>query len=118
MAAMEFSVSHLPAASVIRITGRWDAFSAREFEQYCAELDSGSPLHCIVLDVAGVDYISSFGLRSLLNLGKLLHSREGSLHLCGMRPAVRRVFTGSGFASLFREFPDADSAVAAFGRES
>jgi anti-anti-sigma factor len=115
---MELAVSHMPFASVIHMAGRWDAFSAPEFDKFCADLDASSALRHILLDLSAVDYISSFGLRSLLNLGKLLDSREGSLCLFGMRPAVRRVFTGSGFASLFREFPDAASAVAAFHQQA
>ena len=115
---MKCAISHAPFASVIHVDGRWDAFSSPVFDRFCADLDAASPMRYLVLDLVGVDYISSFGLRSLLNLGKLLDSREGSLHLSGMCPAVRRVFTGSGFASLFREFPDAASAVAAFDQEA
>lgn len=98
----------------MHLSGRWDAFSASAFEQRCAELLRDENMRRVVLDLAKVDYLSSFGLRAMLNLGKLLEPLEGELYVADLQPAVAKVYRGSGFHSLFRDFPDVDSAVRAF----
>jgi anti-anti-sigma factor len=71
----------------------------------------------VVLDLAAVSYLSSFGLRAILELGKRLEPLSGELHIADMQPAVAKVFIGSGFHRLFRHFPDVPSALAAFPRK-
>lgn len=67
----------------------------------------------LVIDAAAVDYMSSFGLRSLLNIGKLLEPLQGRVHISSLQPQVRKVFVGSGFNSLFPEYPDVSTALCA-----
>ena len=113
---MHCAVSLIPPAHVIRIAGRWDAFSAPEFEAFWNELSRAENPRLLVLDLTDVDYVSSFGLRGLLLLGKQLEPLGGALHIAGMCPAVHKVFLGSGLASLFPAFADAVAAAAAFAR--
>lgn len=68
----------------------------------------------VVLDLSGVDYVSSFGLRGLLNIGKQLAPLGGSIRVSALRPQVRKVFAGSGFNSLFPEYPDKEALPRAF----
>lgn len=112
---MEIQISRAHGAYVIKLSGRWDVFSAPDFERTCAELIE-KDMHLVVIDAAGVDYVSSFGLRSLLNLGKLLEPLQGRLHISSLQPQVRKVFVGSGFSSLFPEYADIATALAAFGK--
>lgn len=109
---MEIRVHLSHGAHVLALSGRWDAFSAAEFEETCGDLiDKG--MREVVIDVADVDYMSSFGLRSLLNLGKRLEPLHGRVHVSSLQPHVRKIFVGSGFNSLFPEYPDVDTAVRA-----
>lgn len=110
---MEIHVSQAPSAHVIRLSGRWDAFSSPAFEQSCSEL-IGQDMRNVVLDLSGVDYVSSFGLRGLLNIGKQLAPLGGSIRVSALRPQVRKVFAGSGFNSLFPEYPDKEALPRAF----
>ncbi len=71
-------------------------------------------MRLVVVDLANVDYVSSFGLRSLLSLGKILEPLGGLIHVAALRPGVEKVFLGCGFGSLFPAFPDAATAAAAF----
>lgn len=111
---MEIQITRMGDAHVLRLFGRWDAFSAAAFEQRCAELVREEGMRRVVLDLARVDYLSSFGLRAMLNLGKLLEPLQGKIHAAALQPAVAKVYRGSGFHSLFLDFPDVDSAVRAF----
>lgn len=113
---MEIDIRQTPSAHVIRLSGRWDAFSTEPFEQACAELIK-QDLRDIVLDLSGVDYVSSFGLRGLLNIGKQLEPLERSILVCSLCPQVRKIFAGSGFNSLFPEYPDVDAALRAFRKK-
>ena len=66
----------------------------------------------VVLDLAGVDYISSAGLRVMLTLAKKTRDTGGALALCGMGDLVREVFGLAGFLPLFAIEPGRDAAVA------
>lgn len=110
---MEMQVSRAQGAYIIELSGRWDTFSSAAFERQCATLIEKG-MRTVVIDVAAVDYVSSFGLRSLLNTGKLLEPLQGRIHMSALQPQVRKVFVGSGFNSLFPEYPDVDTALRAF----
>ncbi|MFU2208930.1 STAS domain-containing protein [Solidesulfovibrio sp. C21] len=110
---MEMQVSRSHEAYIITLSGRWDTFSSVAFEQKCATLIQEG-MRLVVIDVAEVDYVSSFGLRSLLNIGKLLEPLQGRVHMSSLQPQVRKVFVGSGFSSLFPEYPDVNTALRAF----
>lgn len=111
---MEISVIHMPPIHTLCLSGRWDAFTAKEFENLTGELVRDSGMRLVVLDLANVDYVSSFGLRSLLGLGKMLEPMGGAVHVAALRPQVEKVFIGCGFGNLFPAFPDATAAAAAF----
>jgi anti-sigma B factor antagonist len=64
-------------------------------EKLGAVLDAKSRL--IVVDMKGVDYLSSSALRVLLMTTRRLKRVKGKLFLCGLREEVRKVFAISGF---------------------
>jgi anti-sigma B factor antagonist len=65
----------------------------------------------IVLDMNEVDYVSSAGLRVLLQGAKSLKKTDGEIVLFGMNSAVKEVFKLSGFDSIFRSFDSENGAV-------
>ncbi|MDL2267089.1 STAS domain-containing protein [Desulfovibrio sp. OttesenSCG-928-G15] len=111
---MEITVTHIAPVYKLCLSGRWDAFTAKEFESLTGELVHDKSMRFVVLDLSNVDYVSSFGLRSLLGLGKTLEPLGGAIHVAALRPQVEKVFVGCGFGSLFPTFADADAAAAAF----
>jgi len=50
----------------------------------------------IVVDLTGLDHMSSAGIRVLLSAVKPMRAKTRKLALCGRRPRVREVFTISG----------------------
>ena len=68
----------------------------------------------LVVDFREVDYTSSAGLRSLLGTLKDCRRLGGDLRLSAVQPAVMRVLSLSGFASIIKLFDDAPAAVASF----
>ncbi len=89
-----------------------DAVTAPEFEQECDRwIDQGS--NDLVVDLSGLEYISSAGLRVILGVGKKVKSNQGSLIFGGMSGMVKEVFEISGFSSIFPVHDSLESALAA-----
>ena len=78
--------------------GRIDSNTSAEFEQRLMTRDAEARL---VVDLSGVDYISSAGLRVFLILAKKMKAFGGRLVLCALPPPVKQVFDLSGFTPLF-----------------
>ena len=77
--------------TIFTLEGRFDAPSAPQAETtFLAALESG--ISRIVLDLEGVEYISSGGLRVVIMLWKALEENGGQMILCGLSPFVSEVF--------------------------
>lgn len=105
---MDFQARKEGNVTVVKISGRLDAVIAPEYEMKIRELiDAGDSR--FVIDVAGLDYISSAGLRALLVTAKLLKAKGGQVRFAHVSGAVKEVFDISGFGSIFQ----IDESVAA-----
>jgi anti-sigma B factor antagonist len=98
------------SATVVQVSGRIDAEAAPGFEFSCVQLVPGWE-KLVVLDLGGVQYISSGGLRSLLVIGKYQQQRGGVLRLANLTPTVRQLFEQSRFDSLFQCFDSVEKAA-------
>ena len=108
---MEIGEERAAGALVIAPVGRVDSVSSGELERHVvARLDAGE--RRVVIDMAGVEYISSAGLRVLLVAAKRLKPPAGALVLCGLGPGVRTVLELAGFMSLFAVEPARAQALA------
>jgi anti-anti-sigma factor len=67
----------------------------------------------ILLDLSGVDYLSSAGLLALDAILGRLHVVDGALVLCGLTEPVRVAFELSGLLPHFREAPSVSEGLAA-----
>ena len=97
---------------IVRIApqGRLDTFSVPPFEQVLTEhLDAGRSR--LIVDLAGVTYVSSSGLRALLSARRRARTAGGDVVLCSMAPRVREIFEMVGFISLFHVYPTPDEAI-------
>ncbi len=110
----ELNISHkvVSGVSVGGVEGRLDLQGAGVVEAY-AEQRFNAGESRLVLNLAGVDYISSAGLRSLLVVAKKAQATDGCLVLCGLTPAVLNVMTISGFQQLLKVCATEPEAVAA-----
>lgn len=81
--------------AVVKLSGRLGSETAGEFDDaWAVLLERG--IHAVALDMSGVEFVGSSGLRSILAFAKSLSAR-GGLALFGMRPSVAKVFQYSGF---------------------
>jgi anti-sigma B factor antagonist/stage II sporulation protein AA (anti-sigma F factor antagonist) len=66
----------------------------------------------LVLDLAGVDYISSAGLRVLMLAAKQAKAQQGFLAVVGVQPLVQEVLEISKFTLVLRLLPSVRDALA------
>jgi anti-anti-sigma factor len=100
------------AALVLAVHGRIDAHTAKLFEAAVlprAQAGESS----LVLDLDGLKYISSAGLRVIMLAAKQQKQRAAKFALCNLHDDVRDVFEVSGFAKIIDIHPSREAAVAA-----
>ena len=93
--------------------GRIDTLAADEMDQVLQAAVAGGS-HKIVLDMSGVDYISSAGLRSLAAVLVKSRAEGGDMKLAALNKRVTRVFNIIGFDLLMSVHETSDAAVADF----
>jgi anti-anti-sigma factor len=75
----------------VGLDGKLDTVTSPYFDETIAPA-LGSDATVIVLDMAGLTYISSAGLRSVFKARKAMEARSGALLLVNVRPHVQKVF--------------------------
>jgi anti-anti-sigma factor len=96
---------------IVAPLGRVDSTTSEELERsLLRRLEQGEQR--LVLDLAGVEYISSAGLRVLLMLAKRLRQPPSGLVLCSLADGVRQVFELAGFIPLFAVEASRERALA------
>lgn len=103
-------------ASVVKVSGRMTEEGAERFEDVCRQSLSEGQRH-LVADLAGLEYVSSVGLRSFLRLAQASQKAGGALILCGIRGMVKEVFDMAHLTSFFPVFENADLALASLSEE-
>ena len=83
-------------ARTLKLTGRLDTAAAPLLEAEVAALDGITDL---TLDLAGLEYLSSAGLRVLLLAQKRMNA-QGSMTLCHVNDIVAEVFELTGFIDI------------------
>jgi anti-anti-sigma factor len=96
---MEIQRAKSEGTLVLALTGRLDATWADAVDAaLAAAVREGE--HCIAIDLAGVDYISSAGLRVLIAAYKQLAAVQGGFCVRDPQPGVAKVIELSGLSML------------------
>jgi anti-sigma B factor antagonist len=107
---MEINQQDVDKVRIIGVSGRIDATTSKDVEAALnASIDQD--LSKIIVDLAGVEYISSVGLRVLLAALKKQRQKQGQIKLASLQPFVREVFEVTGFTKLFSIHPNRDDAL-------
>jgi anti-anti-sigma factor len=96
---------------LLYVSGRADAFGARQMEQWARDALSDDDRN-LVIDLAGSSYLSSGGIRVFNSLKKEMKRRNGRFALAGVGEYPKKVLDMAGFSSVFDIFPDTGTAVA------
>jgi anti-anti-sigma factor len=102
---------------IIALAGSFDALTAGE-----AQSDIGAQLEAgqgrVVLDLGQVDFMSSSGVRVLLETLRKSRSLGGDLRLAGAQLGVQRTLEISGLVRVLGVYPSVEEAVRSFGSGS
>ena len=108
--AIEIQQEQIGTVRLLALSGRLDTETAVDVELALQDLLAAGEREFLI-DLSGIGYVSSAGLRVLLSLAKQLDGGKGSLRLCGLNAAVTQVFDVAGFSKLFAIFPDRAAAL-------
>jgi anti-sigma B factor antagonist len=95
---MQIAIDDAGSTATVTLTGRLDIAGAEAVAMPLATL-SGAKSNLMV-DMSGVTFIASIGLRHLVSAAKAVARRGGSLVLLNPNAVVTEVITTSGLASL------------------
>ena len=93
---MEIKKTTEDAKTVIAVTGRVDTTTAPELEAGLRLAGSET----LTLDLSGVPYMSSAGLRCLLAAQKKMMAGGGTMTVVGIQPAVKEVLDITGLSGI------------------
>lgn len=102
---------------VVVLKGRLDLAGADIAEKHMKELRMRlAPGSLVVVNLSGVEYISSSGLRVVIATFKEIQAKGGEMVLAQMNPAVEEVFRFAGLDTVFRIFPSEAEALLALAQ--
>ncbi len=107
---MDISMYEKEGFMVISPLGRIDSMTSVDLGDWVDQ--NVSPPKCnVILDCSQVDYVSSAGLRVILNLMKLMKRHEFVFSICTPQEHVRELLDISGFASLIPVYGSLEDCI-------
>ena len=110
---MDVNVATKQNAQVVTIVGEIDGSSAPQAQAVIlAQVGEGAK---VVLDMTGVTYMSSAGLRMLLLAYRTVNSKGGKIVLVGLESDLKDTMSVTGFLDFFTCRDTLDAGVEAVG---
>ena len=116
---MEITHRRINRVDVLALSGRMMAPEAAQLKEHFDKLFA-EKRYQIVLDLSNLEYISSGGLRVLIEARKQAQDARlgvgsrGNIHIVNMSPRIKQVFDLTGFTSYFTYYDDLAEAVGSF----
>ena len=117
---MNVTARHFANAVVLHAAGRLDQDTCDPFRGELAKhvevsaRESGA----IVLDLSGLEYVSSAGLRCFMLASRQAKAQHGRIFVAALQPMVAEIFEISHFNLVFQVFPTVREALGAVSAEA
>lgn len=110
---MQFSSRQIADVFVAAPVGHIDHPSAQQLQEALTPVLAAAALerNALVLDLAGVDYISSMGLRVLLMAAKQSHAQNTRIAVAALQPVVKEIFDIARFNHVVDAFASVRAAL-------
>ena len=111
---MNTEIQHENGTTIVTVTGSVDALTAPDL----AKILTNEIMHGhvnLIVNLIGVEFMSSAGLRTLLGAVKESRSHGGDLRIASANPGIDKVLKMSGFHTIAKVFPSQAEAVSSFG---
>ena len=99
---------------LMELTGQLDSKTSRELEGVVSEQFAAGESKFLV-DLTGVDYVSSAGLRIFLMLAKKVKPKKGMAVLCGANAEVLKVFEIVKLTKMLNVVSSREEGLGRFG---
>jgi anti-sigma B factor antagonist len=108
---MEITHSQYKHCDLVKVKGRIDSYTAPQLSETFNKItDEGR--YKLVLEMSGLDFMSSAGLRALINTQKTCKRyNRGELILVDIPENIHAALDLAGFVPLFKIFNDVVTAV-------
>ena len=107
---MDISEKKEAKALVVAVSGRMDAVTSPEFENKLSGFIAQGE-KAFLINLSGLEYISSAGLRTILAAAKRLKEVDGKIVFSGLQGHVKEVFLISGFNGIFPIYESNEEAL-------
>lgn len=114
---MNTDVTHENGIVVVVVTGSVDALTAAELSGVIAAQVADGHVN-LVIDLTGLEFMSSAGLRTLLGATKEARSGGGDLRIASNNAGIDKLLKMSGFSSIAKVFTNTADAVSSFVPQS
>jgi anti-anti-sigma factor len=108
---MEIKEEKRGEVKIIGLSGRLDAETSPSAEKWLLNIVAQGE-RLLVLDFSELTYISSSGLRLLIEVARSLQKTNGKLALAALNDHVGEVIRIAGFTGIFSIYPTCEEAVA------
>jgi len=113
MSDLSISVESFKRVDLVTVAGRVDSSNASQLDNQLKELlDNGR--YKLVLDLSGVNYLSSAGLRTMVSAVRECKKHRGDVRLANVSDRVTEVLKLAGLNVIFQVYEDKTSAVGSF----
>ena len=111
---MDINIKTISGVSVIEISGDLDGNTAPTAQAEILPL--AQPGSKTILDMSGVPYMSSAGLRMLLVTYRQVSGNDGQIVLVGLSEELRDTMSVTGFLDFFATHDTVDAGMAALSQ--
>lgn len=111
---MELQSARESNVLIVDVAGRIDGVNAGDFESSLRETINEDD-KAVVLNLEGLSYISSAGLRSILITAKNLGRRQSKFALCQVPSNIMEIIKIAGFNKIITVHDSRDEATSALG---
>jgi anti-anti-sigma factor len=94
----------------VELGGAIDAESYQQLEDELNELIDDDKTKAVMLDMGGVNYISSIGIRVVVTVKKSLAAKGASFSMVNLQPQIKKVFDVMKILPMFDIFDDMPEA--------
>jgi len=107
---MELRCEEMEGIQVVHVTGRIENTTVAIFGQEIGRI-IGNGNRQLLLDLTGVPYINSAGLREILVAAKRLKKPGDRCVFCGLSGEVKKIFELAGFTTILQVYPTIRDAI-------
>ena len=110
---MSLNIEDKGNVKIVKLSGKLDVNLSMSIESELEQLvDSGS--NNIILELSGVEYLSSSGIRVLISIMRKIKDNNGRLVLSSITDLIKKILKTVELEDLFEVYENVDEALASF----